>query len=83
LKLAPLFAIEALAFVLIIAESYVFFMVVVPIQAVPHDILRYTAYTLLKLALTLGLGALWFVLIIGATRFYVRSKLKTENPEGK
>jgi hypothetical protein len=80
MKLAPLMAIELAAFLLIIGESYFFFAVVVPLGAIPHNLGEYTGYTLLKVALTVGLGVLWFLVMIGMTRAYVRSKLRTPTP---
>jgi hypothetical protein len=80
LKLAPLIAIEAAAFFLIIGETYFFFNVVVPLGPVPHNLGEYTGYALLKLVLTVGLGVLWFLVVIGLTRVYVRSKLRRLSP---
>ena len=75
MKLVPIYVIEAAAFLLIIAETYLFFMFVVPLGSIPHDPFGYTGLALLKIALTVGLGMLWFVVIIGLTRLYVRSKI--------
>lgn len=80
MRLGPLFAIEAVAFLLIIGETYLFFGVVVPLGPVPHNFGEYTAYTLAKILLTFGLGVLWFLVMIGLTRFYVRAKLKSRTP---
>ena len=80
MRLAPLIGIEALALVLIIAETYLFFFAIVPLGAVPHSITEYTAMTVLKLGLTFGLGVLWLVVMVGVTRVYVRSKLKNPTP---
>jgi len=75
MKLAPLFGIEAAAFLLIIAETYLFFDFVVPLGPIPHSLAVYTGLALLKLVLILGLVALWFVVMIGLTRLYVRTKI--------
>ena len=48
MRLAPLFGIEAVAFLLIIAETYLFFNLVVPLGPVPHSLAAYTGLTLLK-----------------------------------
>ena len=77
MKLAPVFLIEVTAFLLIIAETYFFFDFVVPVGSIPHNLTGYTALALLKLGLTFGLVALWFVVVIGMTRLYVRSKTRT------
>jgi F0F1-type ATP synthase membrane subunit c/vacuolar-type H+-ATPase subunit K len=80
LKLAPLIAIEVAAFLLIIGETYFFFTFVVPLGPIPHSLGEYTGYALLKVVLTVGLGALWFLVMIGMTRAYVRSKLRNPTP---
>lgn len=81
MRLAPLIAIETVAFLLIIGETYAFFMVVVPIGQFPHGLAEFTGYALLKVALTVGLGVLWFVIMLAMTRLYVRSKLKSPTPK--
>lgn len=75
MRLAPLIAIEVVAFLLIIGETYLFFDVVVPLGAIPHSFLEYTGLALAKLLLTFGLGALWFLVMLAMTRLYIRSKL--------
>jgi len=75
-KLAPLFGIEAVAFLLIIAETYLFFNFVVPLGPIPHSLTQYTGLALLKLLLILALVAVWFVVMIGLTRVYVREKVR-------
>lgn len=77
MKLAPLFLIELVAFLLIILETYVFFTLVVPLGPIPHTLTDYTALALLKLFLILVLGALWFVVLDGLTRLYVRTKVRS------
>jgi hypothetical protein len=64
MKLAPLIGIEAVAFLLIIGETYLFFMAIVPLGPVPHSLAVYTAVTLLKICLTFGLGILWLALSV-------------------
>jgi hypothetical protein len=76
MKLAPLFGIEAVAFLLIIAETYLFFNFVVPLGPIPHSLPDYTGLGLLKLALILALVAVWFFVMIGLTRIYVRAKIQ-------
>ena len=75
MRLAPLIGIEVVAFLLIIAETYVFFNVVVPLGPIPHDLLEYTGYGLLKVLLIIGLGVVWFLVMLEMTRLYTRSKL--------
>ena len=80
MKLAPLIGIEAVAFLLIIGETYLFFMAIIPLGPVPHNPAVYTAITLLKVGLTFGLGLLWLAVMVSLTRFYVRSRLRTRTP---
>ena len=75
MRLLPLIAIELVAFLLIIGETYLFFDVIVPLGAVPHNLAGYTSLALLKAVLTFGLGALWLVVVAGLTNLYVRSKV--------
>ena len=44
---------------------------------IPHTLTEYTGLALLKLALIVGLGVLWFVVMIGLTGLYVRSKTRS------
>jgi hypothetical protein len=80
LRLAPLVLVEVVAFLLIIGETYLFFMVIVPIGQFPHSFAEFTGFALLKAGLTFGLGALWFLVMLGLTRLYVRSKLGRPTP---
>jgi hypothetical protein len=76
----PLIAIEAVAFLLIIGETYFFFGVVVPLGSVPHNFTTFTGYATLKVLLTFGLGVLWFLVMLVMTRLYVRTRLKHRTP---
>jgi len=80
MRLAPLVGIEVVAFVLIVAEVYAFFVFIVPIGPFPHNILEYTGFALMKVVLTAGLGLLWFAVMIFLTRAYVRSRLDPSTP---
>jgi len=80
LRTAPLIVIEVAAFMLIILESYAFFVYIVPLGPLPHNPLEYTVDAALKVMLTFGLGLLWFVVILALTRFYVRSRLRAPTP---
>lgn len=77
MKLVPIFLIETAAFLLIIFETYFFFDVVAPVGSIPRTLTEYTGLALLKLGLIFGLGVLWFVVMIGLTRLYVRSKTRS------
>lgn len=77
MKLLPLIVIESVAFLLIIAETYVFFDFVVPLGPIPHSLTEYTSFALLKVLLILALGAVWFFVLDGLTSFYVRSRIRS------
>lgn len=81
MKLLPLVAIEAVAFLLIIGETYAFFEFVILFGPFPHNLAEYTAYTVVRVILTIGLGVLWFLVVLGLTRLYVRSKLRNLTPK--
>jgi hypothetical protein len=76
-KLLPLFLIELVAFLLIIAETYVFFIFVVPLGPIPHTLTEYTSLALLKVFLILLLGGVWFFVLDELTNLYVRSKVRS------
>ncbi|MDG7011566.1 MAG: hypothetical protein JRN11_00430 [Nitrososphaerota archaeon] len=76
MRLFPLFIIELAAFLLIILETYVFFIFVVPLGPIPHSLTDYTALALLKMFLILVLGVLWFVVLDGLTSLYVRTRVR-------
>ena len=80
MKGAALIGIEVAAFILIIAETYLFFVAIVPLGPTPHGFGEYTGITILKFGLTFGLGVLWLVVITSLTRIYVRSRLKNPTP---
>ena len=80
MRLTPLVGIEAVAFLMIVGEAYLFFTANVPVGPIPHDPLDYTGLALLKIALTLGLVVLWFLVMLALTRLYVRSKLGRQTP---
>ncbi|MDG6990356.1 MAG: hypothetical protein JRM99_02910 [Nitrososphaerota archaeon] len=75
MKLLPLFFIELVAFLLIIVETYAFFILVVPLGPIPHSITDYTSLALLKVFLIVVLGAVWFFVLDELTNLYVRSKI--------
>lgn len=75
MRMGSLLGIVLAAWLLIIAESYVFFEYVIPLPPI-HSVGALTELALLKVGLTLGLGILWFAVIVSLTRFYFRSKLK-------
>ncbi len=80
MRLAPLVGISIVAWLLIIVETYLFFGVIVPLGPPIHSIGVFTAIALLKVGLTLGLGLLWFVVIVFLTRLYARSRDTHRSP---
>ena len=80
MRLAPLVAIELVAFLLIMGETYLFFDVIVPLGAVPHGLGDYTLLGLTKVLLTFGLGVLWLVVMLAVTNLYVGSKVGRPTP---
>jgi hypothetical protein len=68
------------AWFLIVAESYIFFGVIIPLGPPIHSIGVFTALAILKLLLTLGLGVLWFVAIASLTELYARSMARRLPP---
>ncbi|HEY6283436.1 MAG TPA: hypothetical protein VIW22_05870 [Nitrososphaerales archaeon] len=65
---------------MIVGEAYLFFSAIVPVGSIPHNPLEYTSLALLKIALTLGLVVLWFLVMLALTRLYVKSKLGNQTP---
>lgn len=74
MRMTSLIGIVVAAWLLIIAESYVFFEFIIPLPAI-HSVGALTEQAILKVGLTLGLGVLWFVVILSLTRLYFRSML--------
>lgn len=75
-----LFGIVVVAWLLIVAESYLFFGVIIPLGPPIHSIGVFTMVAALKLGLTLGLGLLWFAAIASLTQLYARSMAKRLAP---
>ena len=73
MRLPPLVGISVVAWLLVIMETYLFFDVIIPLGPALHSIGVFTAIALLKIALTFGLGALWFFVIVSLTEIYERS----------
>lgn len=70
-----------MAFLLIIGETYAFFAFVIIFGPFPHSIAEYTFYAFVRVILTLGLGVLWFLVVLGLTKLYVRSKVRNLTPK--
>jgi hypothetical protein len=80
LRLVPLVAIELVAFLLILGETYLFFQLIVPLGAAPHSLSDLTVLGVEKTVLTFGLGVLWLVVVAGLTNLYVKSKVGRPTP---
>ncbi len=80
MRIVPIVGIMAVAWFLIIAETYVFFDVILTYTPPIHELGSFTALAVLKVAATLGLGILWFVVMLVLTQVYVRSRLRRRTP---
>ena len=80
MRIASLLGITIAAWLLIMVEAYLFFNIVIPFVPPLHVLGSFTVLSVLKLAMTFGLGVLWYVVIISITGAYVRSKVKTRPP---
>lgn len=80
MRLLPIIGIMGAAWLLIIAETYVFFGVVLEFAPPISELGRLTALALLKVFLTLSLGAIWFLVILFLTELYISSKLRSRTP---
>jgi hypothetical protein len=80
LRILPLVGISLVAWFLVILETYIFFDLIIPLGPPIHSIGIFTAVALLKVGLTFGLGALWFVVIVSITEFYARSRARSPAP---
>lgn len=79
MRLAPLMIMTTVAWFLILAESYIFFIFIVPFPPI-HSIGAFTLLALLKVGLTFALGAAWFAIMFLLRYFYVRSRLRARTP---
>lgn len=80
MRILPLVGISVVAWFLVILETYVFFDVIIPLGPPIHSIGVFTAVALVKIGLTLGLGVLWFVVIVSITELYARSRSRNPAP---
>jgi len=80
MRTGSLVGITVIAWLLIIVEAYLLFDVIIPFAPPIHSLGSLTALALLKVALTFGLGILWFVVIVSLTQTYIMSRLKRRPP---
>jgi hypothetical protein len=76
MRLLPIAGIIAVAWLLIVGEVYVFFNVILAFAPPIHQLGSLTLLALVKIASTLGLGVLWFVVMSSLAELYTSSKLK-------
>jgi hypothetical protein len=80
MRLAPLVGLVVVAWLLIIGEVYVFFDVILAFVPPIHELGSLTALALLKVVATLGLGAVWFLVMSTLAELYTRSRLRSRSP---
>jgi hypothetical protein len=80
MRVLSISAILAIAWLLMIAEVYVFFHVILEYAPPIHELGSLTALGLLKVGSTLGLGLLWYLVMDFVTELYVSSKLSRPPP---
>ncbi len=80
MRLAPILGLMAVAWLLIIAEVYVFFFVILQFAPPIHELGSLTLLGVAKVAATLGLGALWLVIMSYLARLYTESRLRHRTP---
>ncbi|MDA4125275.1 MAG: hypothetical protein OK438_07525 [Thaumarchaeota archaeon] len=80
MRLVPLVGIVTIAWLLIIGEVYLFFNVILAFAPPIHELGSLTALALLKVGSTLGLGALWFVVMSTLAELYTSSRIRRLTP---
>ncbi len=80
MKLLPIIFILLVAWLLMIAEVYFFFNVILVFTPPVSELGRLTLLALLKVGLTVGLGLLWFLVMQGLAELYTSSRLKSRTP---
>ncbi len=80
MRLSPIIGLVTVAWLLIIGEVYVFFNVILAFAPPIRELGSLTALALLKVAATLGLGAVWFLVMSTLAELYTTSRLKSLTP---
>ncbi|MBI3858664.1 MAG: hypothetical protein HY296_00270 [Thaumarchaeota archaeon] len=80
MRLLPIASIMVIAWLLMIAEVYAFFDLILNFAPPIHDIGSFTVLAILKVGLTLGLGVLWFLVMQGLAELYTASRLRSRTP---
>ncbi|MBI3841139.1 MAG: hypothetical protein HY297_04190 [Thaumarchaeota archaeon] len=81
MRILPLVGLMAVAWLLIIGEVYVFFYLILEYAPPIHEVGALTALALLKVAATLALGGVWFVVMSSLSKAYTNSKLRNRTPK--
>ncbi len=80
MRLAPMVGLTAVAWLLIIAEVYAFFDLILAYAPPIHELGSFTLLALLKVGSTLGLGAVWFLVMSTLAEIYTNSRLRNLPP---
>ncbi len=80
MRLLPIVGILLVAWLLMIAEVYAFFNVILASEPPVSELGRLSALALLKVGSTVGLGVLWFVVMQGLAELYTAERIKTKTP---
>lgn len=80
MRLLPILGILTSAWLLMIAEVYVFFNFILNFAPPIHELGSFTGLALIKVGLTVGLGALWFLVMQGLAEIYTRSRIRDSSP---
>jgi hypothetical protein len=80
MRLVPMVIIIIVAWLLIIGEVYLFFDVIVAFTPPIHQLGSLTALALLKVVSTLGLGAVWFLVMSTLAELYTGSRIRRLTP---
>ncbi len=81
MRLLPIAGILIVAWLLMIADVYLFFNVILVFAPPVSELGRLTGLALLKVGLTVGLGVLWFLVIQGLGELYTSSKVRNLTPK--
>ena len=81
MRTLPVAGIIVAAWLLILGEVYVFFEVIIEFTPPIHELGSLTLLAALKVAATLGLGVLWFVVMSILAQVYTSSKLRSRTPK--
>lgn len=81
MRIFPIIGILTVAWLLMIAEIYLFFDVILVYTPPVYELGRLTLLALLKVGLTVGLGVFWFIVMQGLAEVYTSSRLRNRTPK--